>query len=143
MSQEENTPQSPQGVDRKAEAGCPVMHDSAAAHGSESENPAIDSPSPRPAAVRTASRTGGRTMLDLSVLHAHSTKVNPLDEDFDYRKEFEQLDVEALKADLVELHALLPGLVAGRLRALRRPLHPDELARRRHLPDLRRPRWRR
>ncbi len=34
------------------------------------------------------------------------------------------------------------GMVAGRLRSLRRPLHPDELARRRHLPGPGRP-WRR
>ncbi|WP_104107634.1 catalase/peroxidase HPI [Nocardioides sp. 616] len=102
-NQDNDTPTSPQGVDRKAEAGCPVMHDSATAQGSESENPAIDSPTPK---------TGGRphslqdwwpNMLDLSVLHAHSAKGNPLGEDFDYKREFEKLDVEALKADLVEL----------------------------------------
>ena len=28
-SQDNSAPESPQGVDRKAEAGCPVMHDSA------------------------------------------------------------------------------------------------------------------
>jgi catalase-peroxidase len=101
-SQDNGTPASPQGVDRKAEGGCPVMPDSAAAQGSESENPAIDSPTPK---------TGGRphslqdwwpNMLDLSVLHAHSSKGNPLGEGFDYRKEFEKLDVEALKRDVVE-----------------------------------------
>jgi catalase-peroxidase len=101
--QDNPTPESPQGVDRKAEGGCPVMHDSATAQGSESENPAIDSPTPK---------TGGRPhglkdwwpdMLDLSVLHAHSSKVNPLGEDFDYAKEFAKLDVEALKQDLVEV----------------------------------------
>ena len=37
----------------------------------------------------------------------------------------------------------LAGLVARRLRPLRRPVHPAELARRRHLPDRGRPRWRR
>ena len=37
----------------------------------------------------------------------------------------------------------LPGLVAGRLRPLRRPDDPAELARGRHLPDRGRPRWRR
>ena len=48
MTDSENTgPESPQGVDRKAEAGCPVMHDSATAEGSESENPVIDSPEPK------------------------------------------------------------------------------------------------
>ncbi len=102
-SQDNSAPASPQGVDRKAEEGCPVMHDSAAAQGSESENPAIDSPTPK---------TGGRphslqdwwpNMLDLSVLHAHSSKSNPLGEEFDYRSEFEKLDVEALKRDVVEV----------------------------------------
>ena len=45
MSDQDDTrPTSPQGVDRKAESGCPVMHDSATAEGSESENPVIDSP---------------------------------------------------------------------------------------------------
>ena len=37
----------------------------------------------------------------------------------------------------------LAGLVARRLRPLRRPVHPDELARRRHLPHRGRPRRRR
>src|SRR3954470_16069374 len=92
----------PQGVDRKAEGGCPVMHDSATAQGSESENPALDSPQPK---------TGGRprtlqdwwpNALDLSVLHAHSPRSNPLGGDFDYRREFEQLDLAALKRDVVE-----------------------------------------
>jgi catalase-peroxidase len=102
-SQDQTTPESPQGVDRKADGGCPVMHDSAAAQGSESENPAIDSPTPK---------TGGRPhslqdwwpdMLDLSVLHAHSSKGTPLGGDFDYKQEFAKLDVEALKGDLVEV----------------------------------------
>lgn len=33
-TQDNTTPESPQGVERKAEGGCPVMHDSAAADGS-------------------------------------------------------------------------------------------------------------
>ena len=102
-SQDNGAPESPQGVDRKDEAGCPVMHGSAAAEGSESENPAIDSPTPK---------TGGRPhtlqdwwpdMLDLSVLHAHSSKGSPLDADFDYRSAFAELDLDALKQDLVEV----------------------------------------
>jgi catalase-peroxidase len=39
----------------------------------------------------------------LSVLHNHSSLSNPLGEEFDYRKAFEGLDVEALRQDLVEL----------------------------------------
>ncbi|GAA4694604.1 catalase/peroxidase HPI [Nocardioides conyzicola] len=100
---DDQTPESPQGVDRKAEGGCPVMHDSAAAQGSESENPALDSPTPK---------TGGRphsiqdwwpNSLDLSVLHSHSSKGNPLGEDFSYAAEFAKLDVAELRRDLVEV----------------------------------------
>ena len=102
-STRDDEPTSPQGVDAKAEAGCPVAHDSVTADGSESENPAIDSPTPK---------TGGRphtikdwwpNSLDLSVLHAHSSKGNPLGEDFRYDREFATLDVEALKRDVTEV----------------------------------------
>ena len=102
-SQDETTPDSPQGVDRKAEEGCPVMPGSAAAEGSESENPALDSPT---------AKTGGRphsikdwwpNHLDLSVLHAHSPAGNPLDTGFSYAEEFAKLDLDALKADIVEV----------------------------------------
>lgn len=41
--------------------------------------------------------------LDLSVLAQHSEKVNPLGLDFDYKKEFEKLDLEAIKKDIIEL----------------------------------------
>jgi catalase-peroxidase len=37
------------------------------------------------------------------VLHAHSSKGNPLGETFSYAKEFAELDVEALKQDIVEV----------------------------------------
>src|SRR6476661_216659 len=93
------TPESPQGVDRKAEGGCPVMHDSATAQGSESENPVIDSPDPQGHRPRT-NQDWWPNQLDLSVLHAHSPKGNPLGADFSYREAFAQLDVEALKADI-------------------------------------------
>jgi len=38
--------------------------------------------------------------LNLDILHQHDTKTNPLDEDFDYRKELSQLDIDSLKKDL-------------------------------------------
>lgn len=41
--------------------------------------------------------------LDLEVLRQHSAKSNPMDEDFDYREAFQNLDYEALKADLHDL----------------------------------------
>jgi catalase-peroxidase len=42
--------------------------------------------------------------LNLDILHQHDTKTNPLGRDFNYRKELEKLDVEALKRDM---HALM------------------------------------
>src|ERR1700744_1956215 len=37
--------------------------------------------------------------LKLELLHHHSTKSNPMGEDFDYAKEFNSLDLAALKKD--------------------------------------------
>lgn len=101
-SQDSTAPESPQGVDRKAEAGCPVMHDSATAQGSESENPAIDSPEPKVGRPHT-NQDWWPHQVDLSVLHAHSEKGNPLGADFSYPQEFAKLDVEALKRDIAAL----------------------------------------
>lgn len=42
--------------------------------------------------------------LNLNILKQHDTKTNPMGEDFDYAKEFQSLDLDALKADL---HALM------------------------------------
>jgi catalase-peroxidase len=69
---------------------------------SESENPAIPSPAPKATRPRT-NQDWWPNQLDLRVLHHHSPLSNPLGEDFDYRTEFESLDVEALRRDLVEL----------------------------------------
>jgi catalase-peroxidase len=41
--------------------------------------------------------------LNLKVLHQNSPQANPMGEDFDYAKEFESLDLEAVKRDLREL----------------------------------------
>jgi catalase-peroxidase len=69
---------------------------------SESENPAIPSPTPKDDRPRT-NRDWWPNQLDLSVLHWHSSVANPLDEDFDYAEAFTHLDVEALKRDLEDL----------------------------------------
>ncbi|MGN9809321.1 catalase/peroxidase HPI [Micromonospora sp. BQ11] len=98
-----NTPSSAQGVDKKAAAGCPVAHDSVTAHGSESENPAIDSPTPKTGGRPRTNRDWWPNQLDLSVLHAHSSKVNPLGPSFSYAREFAKLDVEAVKRDITEV----------------------------------------
>lgn len=95
--------QSPQGTERKAAEGCPVMHDSAAASGSESENPALDSPTPKTGGRPHTNKDWWPNMLDLSVLHAHSPKGNPLGADFDYAAEFAKLDLAELRRDIVEV----------------------------------------
>ena len=69
---------------------------------SESENLAIRSPIPKVTRPRTNEDWWPR-QLDLSVLHRHSRLSNPMGADFDYAEEFETLDVEALRRDLVEL----------------------------------------
>ncbi|MEU8225896.1 catalase/peroxidase HPI [Kribbella sp. NPDC048915] len=70
--------------------------------GSESENPAIDSPTPQVARPRT-NRDWWPDQLDLTILHPHAAKSNPMAADFDYAEEFAKIDVEELKRDLVEV----------------------------------------
>jgi len=69
---------------------------------SESENPAIASPTPEVPSPRT-NHDWWPNQLDLTVLHRHSSLSDPMGEDFDYAKEFATLDLDALKRDLIEL----------------------------------------
>ena len=55
-----------------------------------------------PADVPTA--IGGRTMLDLQILHRNSALSDPMGKDFDYAEEFKKLDLDAVINDL---HALM------------------------------------
>ncbi|MFP5224817.1 MAG: catalase/peroxidase HPI [Actinomycetota bacterium] len=71
-------------------------------HGSDSENPVIPAPEVKETRPRT-NRDWWPNQLDLSVLHQPSPKGDPLGDDFDYREAFQQLDVEALRKDLIEL----------------------------------------
>ena len=41
--------------------------------------------------------------LNLDILHQQDTKTNPLGESFNYREEFNKLDLEAVKSDLKKL----------------------------------------
>ena len=66
---------------------------------SESESPAIASPSPNGTHPRT-NQDWWPNQPDLQVLHQHSPLATPLGEDFDYAEEFKKLDVEALKRDV-------------------------------------------
>ncbi|MEP6697325.1 MAG: catalase/peroxidase HPI [Pseudonocardiales bacterium] len=60
-------------------------------------------PSPTPAVSRPRTNSDWwPNQLDLQVLHQHSPRSNPMDEDFDYAAEFSKLDVDALKRDIVE-----------------------------------------
>ncbi|KQR00009.1 hydroperoxidase [Arthrobacter sp. Leaf141] len=96
------TPESAPGMDPKAEGGCPVIHGNATSSGSESENPAIDAPQPKAHRPRTVA-DWWPNQLDLTVLHAHSPVSNPLGPSFSYREEFQKLDVEALKTDIIQV----------------------------------------
>jgi catalase-peroxidase len=69
---------------------------------SESENPAIDAPTPKREKPRT-NQDWWPNQLDLSVLQQHTARSNPMDPDFSYRNTFRSLDVDALKRDLVEV----------------------------------------
>ncbi|MFD6180396.1 catalase/peroxidase HPI [Streptomyces goshikiensis] len=70
--------------------------------GSDSENPAIPSPTPSPGRPQT-NRDWWPNQLDLQVLHQHSPMADPMGEDFDYAQEFSTLDVDALKRDVFEV----------------------------------------
>jgi catalase-peroxidase len=51
----------------------------------------------------TSNRDWWPNQLNLDILHQHSSKSNPMGEDFNYAKEFRSLDLEAVKKDLREL----------------------------------------
>ena len=48
----------------------------------------------------TSNRDWWPNLLNLDILHQHSSKSNPMDEDFDYAKEFNSLDLKTVKKDL-------------------------------------------
>jgi catalase-peroxidase len=51
----------------------------------------------------TSNRDWWPSQLRLDILHQHSSRSNPMGQDFDYRKEFNSLDLTALKKDLAAL----------------------------------------
>ncbi len=69
---------------------CPVMH--GVAHGGATK-----------AARGTTNKDWWPNQLNLSILHQHDAKSDPMDPDFDYQKEFLALDYDALKKDLAAL----------------------------------------
>ena len=69
------------------ESQCPVMH------GSLSSN----------SSTGTSNQDWWPNQLNLSILHQHDKKTDPMDEGFDYAEEFKKLDFDALKKDLNDL----------------------------------------
>jgi len=69
---------------QSSESKCPVMH------GSLSSN----------SSTGTSNQDWWPNQLNLSILHQHDKKTNPMDEGFDYAEEFKKLDFDALKKDL-------------------------------------------
>ena len=70
--------------------------------GSDSENPAIDAPTPKAGRPSTI-QDWWPNQLDLSVLRPRSAQADPLGDDYDYSEAFGSLDVEALKRDVFDV----------------------------------------
>jgi catalase-peroxidase len=70
--------------------------------GSESENPAIATPTPKRTRPRT-NKDWWPNQVDLSILHTHTPVSDPMGGNFNYAEEFKSLDVEALKQDLIKV----------------------------------------
>lgn len=69
---------------------------------SESENPVIESPKPKAHAPLT-NQDWWPDQVDVSRLHKQPLEGNPLGAGFNYAREFQKLDVEALRTDMLEL----------------------------------------
>ncbi len=69
---------------------------------SESENPAIPSPTPKRTRPRT-NKDWWPDQLDLSVLHQPSPLSDPMGGGFNYAEEFKTLDLDVLKRDLIQV----------------------------------------
>ena len=69
------------------EGKCPVMHGAMTSNSSSG----------------TSNKDWWPDQLNLSILHQHDKKSNPMDDGFDYRREFNDIDYAALKKDLNDL----------------------------------------
>ena len=69
---------------------------------SESENPAIPAPTPKSTRPRT-NQDWWPNQPNLQVLHAHSRPSDPMGAEFNYAKEFQSLDLDAVKRDITEV----------------------------------------
>ena len=85
MSIEEARTQSPNLSNEGS--GCPVAHGSSEQHTNSARS----------------NRDWWPEQINLSILHQHDQKSDPMSEGFDYREEFKKLDYDALKKDLNDL----------------------------------------
>jgi len=85
MSIEETRTQSPSL--QNGESRCPVAHGSSEQHTNSARS----------------NRDWWPEQINLSILHQHDKKSDPMGEDFDYSEEFKKLDYAALKQDLNDL----------------------------------------
>ena len=69
------------------EGKCPVMHGAMTSNSSSG----------------TSNKDWWPEQLNLNILHQHDRKSDPMDDGFDYRKEFNEIDYDALKEDLNDL----------------------------------------
>ena len=85
-------------------ATCPVTGKTAAsketAHSSAEYQAMTAAPSQKGSSQVNKNKEWWPNQLNLEVLRQNSEKSNPLGSTFDYAKEFQKLDYEALKADL-------------------------------------------
>ena len=110
--------------------------------GSESENPVIPSPTPKPTRPRT-NQDWWPNQLDLSGSPPALAPVQSDGRGLQLRRRVQDPRPRRAEAGPHRGDDDVAGLVAGRLRPLRAALHPDDVARRGHVPHRRRPgRWR-
>ncbi len=69
----------------------------------EKKGPATGKPAIPMTGRGTSTRDWWPNQLNLHILHQHSSKSNPMGEDFTYAEEFKKLDLNALKQDLYAL----------------------------------------
>jgi len=69
----------------------------------ESKCPVTGATSRQVTGKGTSNRDWWPNQLRLNILHQHSSRSNPMGEDFNYAKEFKSLDLEAVKKDIREL----------------------------------------
>jgi len=70
---------------------------------SESKCPVTGKTHEHPAGKGTSNRDWWPNQVNLKILHQHSSKSNPMGEEFSYAEEFKKLDLEAVKKDLYAL----------------------------------------